>query len=202
MRLFSSLSLAASQVTKKPAAAPAPADPEAKAIAAIEKSGGSVRPIAQNDDRKEVSFYLQGAAIKDADIAPVAQLKKVAYLHLGKTSVTDAGLSALKGLADLEQLHLEGTKITDKGLANLKDLKKLTYLNIYNTEVSDAGLANLAGLTSLKSLYLWQTKVTDDGVKKLKQALPNCQVVKGWDLEAKPPAALPEKKEEKKDPGK
>ena len=179
-------------------AAPAAADPAAKAIAAIEKSGGSVRAIAQNDDRREVSFQLQGVAIKDADIAPVAQLSKVAYLNLGKTSVTDAGLAYLKGLADLEQLHLEGTSITDKGLIYLKDLKKLTYLNLYNTAVTDVGLAQLVGLTNLKQLYLWQTKVTDAGVKKLKQALPNLDINRGWELEPKPPAKA-EPKEEKKE---
>lgn len=172
------------------------ADPEAKAIAAIEKTGASVRPIAQNDDRREVSFYLQGAAIKDADIAPVAQLKKVVQLHLGKTSVTDAGLATIKGLTDLEQLHLEQTKITDKGLVNLKGLTKLNYLNLYGTEITDAGLDNLKGLASLKSLYVWQTKVTEEGVKKIKQAIPGLDVVKGWDL---PPVAPPKEAEKPKE---
>jgi hypothetical protein len=179
-------------------AAPATDESAAKVIAAIEKSGGSVRPLAQNDDRREVSFFLQGAAIKDADIAPVAQLSKVVFLHLGKTSVTDAGLAYLKGLADLEQLHLEGTQITDKGLVYLKDLRKLTYLNLYNTAVSDAGLAHLAGLANLKQLYVWQTKVTDQGVKKLKQALPNLDIIRGGELDAKPPAPA-DPKEGKKD---
>lgn len=182
----------------KKEAAPAANDPAAKAIAAIEKSGGSVRALAQNDDRREVNFYLQGAAIKDADIAPVAQLSKVAYLHLGKTSVTDAGLAYIKGLADLEQLHLEGTAVTDKGLVHLKDLKKLTYLNLYNTAVTDAGLAQLTGLANLKHLYLWQTKVTGEGVKKLKQALPGLDIDRGPELESKPPAKV-EPKEEKKE---
>jgi len=188
MRAFL-FSLALQAPARKETAAKA-ADPAAKAIAAIEKSGGSVRALAQNDERKEVSFYLQGTAIKDADVAPVAQVPKVAYLHLGKTGITDAGMVHLRGLTELEQLHLEGTGIGDGGLANLKDLKKLTYLNLYNTGVSDAGLAHLAGLAALKSLYLWQTKVTDAGVAKLKQALPNVQIVRGWDLEPKPaPAA-------------
>jgi len=179
------------------AAASAFSGPVPDAIAAIEKSGGSVRPIIRNDDRREVSFYLRGAAIKDADIAPVAKLPKVAYLQLGSTSVTDAGLVYLKGLTDLEQLHLEGTRITDKGLVYLKDLKKLTYLNLYNTAVTDAGLAQLAGLVNLKELYLWQTKVTDEGVKKLKQALPNLDINRGWEPEAKPPAKS-EPKDDKK----
>lgn len=196
MRIFP-FSVLLQPAAKKGASSKA-GDAAADAIAAIEKSGGSVRALAQNDDRKEVSFYLQGAAIKDADIAPVAKVPRVAYLHLGKTGITDAGLVHLKGLAELEQLHLEGTGIGDAGLANLKDLKKLTYLNLYNTGVSDAGLAHLTGLTELKSLYLWQTKVTEAGVEKLKQALPKVQIVRGWDLEAKPAPAAAEKKAEQK----
>jgi len=182
---------------KKDAAPAQDADPSAKAIAAIEKSGGSVRALAQNDDRREVNFSLQGAGIKDADIAPVAQLSKLAYLNLGKTSVTDAGLAYLKGLSDLEQLHLEVTAITDKGLVHLKDLKKLTYLNLYNTAVTDAGLAQLAGLSNLKHLYLWQTKVTEEGARKLKQVLPNLDIDRGPELEIRPPAK-PGPNEEKK----
>lgn len=167
---------------------------DAAPIAAIEKSGGTVRSLAQNDDRREVSFHLQGAAVKDADIAPVANLSKVVHLHLGKTSVTDAGLAHLKGLSDLEELHLEGTAITDKGLVHLKDLKKLTYLNLYNTAVTDAGLAHLTGLANLKHLYLWQTKVTAEGANKLKQALPALDINRGPESEAKA-APSPEKKE-------
>jgi hypothetical protein len=164
----------------KKVAPAAAADSEAKVIAEIEKSGGSVRNLAQNDDRREVSFYLEGAKIKDAHLAPLASLKKVAQLHLGGTSVTDAGLVHLKGLTDLEQLHLEKTQITDKGLANLSGLKKLEYLNIYGTAVTDAGLEHLSSLANLKNLYVWQTKATDAGIEKLKKALPNCNVVKGW----------------------
>lgn len=169
---------------------------EAQAIAQIEKSGGSVRQIAQNDDRREVDFHLQGASVNDAQIAPVASLKKVVALNLGKTSVTDAGLVHLKALTGLAELHLENTRITDKGLAQVKPLKDLTYLNVYGTAVTDAGLDQLSGLANLKSLFVWQTRVTPAGVEKLKKALPKLDIVTGWDLERKEP----EKPKETKQP--
>ena len=102
---FSLQAKAAAPAKAKPAAATGvtATTPEAKAIAAIEKAGGSVRPLAQSDDRKDVSFYLQGAAIKDEHVAPVAALTKVYAVHLGKTGITDAGLAHLRGLADLKQ---------------------------------------------------------------------------------------------------
>ena len=176
-----------------------PADPEAAAIQAIEKAGGAVRKIAQNDDRQEVDFHLQGASVTDDQIKPVAQLKKVMRVHLGKTSVTDAGLAHLKSLsADLAELHLELTKVTDAGLAQLKPLANLTYLNLYGTTVTDAGLDQLMGLSKLKSLYVWQTKVTEAGAKKLKEAIPGVTVDRGWELPPAPPPKKEEKKEEKK----
>ncbi len=176
----------------------APAAGEAAAVAAIEKAGGAVRKIAQNDERHEVDFHLQGAAVNDSHLKPVASLKKVMRVHLGKTSVTDAGLAALKGLsADLAELHLEGTKITDAGLAHVKGLTNLVYLNLYGTAVTDAGIQQLAGLKNLKNLYVWQTKVTEEGAKKLKATLPTVNIDRGWELPPAPPKTE-EKKEEKK----
>ena len=176
-RLFSSMAFLQTKKTETPA------NPEAKTIAAIEKSGGTVRTLAQNDDRLEVAFNLQGAAVTDKDLLPMSQLKKVAYVNLAKTGITDAGLVTLKSLADLIQLHLELTKITDAGLHHIAALKKLEYLNLYGTNVTDAGLKHLSGLTELKNLYLWQTKVTKEGVEKLKQSLPKTDINTGWEAE-------------------
>lgn len=164
----------------------APATPEAKAIADIEKSGGSVRTLAQNDDRLEVSFQLHGAAVTDKDLAPLAQLKKVTSVNLAKTSVTDAGLAQLKPHTGITHLHLEQTRITDAGLVNLKPLQALEYLNLYGTAVTDAGLAHLSSLTNLKNLYVWQSKVTAEGAKKLNGALPKLDINLGWDTAAPP----------------
>ncbi len=158
-----------------------PASPDQQKTALIEKAGGRVAAIAQNDPRLEVDFHLQGASVTDAALAAVAGLKDVVQLNLGKTGITDAGLAQIKGMTSLTRLHLEQTKITDKGLANLKGLVNLEYLNLYGTEITDLGLEELAGLSKLKSLYLWQTKVTEAGVGKLKKALPNLEIVTGWE---------------------
>lgn len=173
-------SLASLQLKKEES----PATPEAKAIAEIEKSGGAVRTIAQNDDRLDVSFQLQGGSITDKDLAPMGRLSKVTNLNLARTGITDAALGEVTRHTGLVQLHLEGTKITDAGLARLKPLQNLEYLNLYGTPVTDEGVKHLSGLTKLKNLYLWQTKVTPAGVAKLKEALPKTDINLGWD--AKP----------------
>ena len=51
------------------------------------------------------------------------------------------------------------------------------------TKITDAGLVHLKGLTSLQELYLMRTKITDAGVAKLKEALPNCQIISDRDKE-------------------
>ncbi len=163
----------------------APSEAETKAIAQIEKAGGRVLKIAQNDEHQEVNFRLEGPSVTDAHLAPLRDVTNLVHLNLGKTSVTDSGLAAIKGLTQLTELHLEETKITDKGLASLKDLKNLTYLNLYGTAITDAGLDQLKGLTNLRHLYIWQTKVSEAGVKKLKAAPPNLEIVTGWESGAK-----------------
>jgi hypothetical protein len=55
-------------------------------------------------------------------------------------------------MANLERLFLNGTKITD------------------------AGLPCLYGLAKLQAVYLGDTRVTVEGVKKLQEALPNCEI--------------------------
>ena len=81
---------------------------------------------------------------------------------------------------DINTLQLKVLELSTQGI---KDLKNLAYLNLYATAVTDAGLDSLKSLTNLRHLYLWQTKVTEAGVKKLKAAMPNLEIVAGWEPE-------------------
>lgn len=156
------------------------APPDPAVVAQIERLGGRVSPIAQSDQRLEVSLRML-PTLSDAALAPLSRLKSVIRLDLGHSPVSDAGLAHIRGWTDLAALHLEQTRITDRGLAHLRGMKQLVYLNLYGTGITDAGLENLMGLSSLRRLYVWQTKVTEAGVKRLKQALPQLEVVTGWE---------------------
>ena len=176
------------------------ADPDPAIVERIEELGGRVSRLAQNDPGLEVSFHLgrgpaglrlqEDSSAGDPEPPSIASglalmkgLKSVLSLHLGGTDMTDEGLRHLAGLTSLKRLHLEKTKLSDAGLAHLAKLESLSYLNLYGTAVTDAGLEHLAGLKNLKNLYLWQTKVTTGGVEKLQQALPDCDINVGWDLQ-------------------
>lgn len=178
-----------------------PTAAEDQAIAELEKSGISARPIAMNVPWREVSFHLVGSSVTDETIAPIKNILSLVHVNLAGTKISDSGLATLSSLTNLSRLHLERTEITDAGLSHLKPLSNLTYLNLYGTQISDAGLDHLKGLTNLKRIYLWQTKVTDEGVAKLAQALPNLEISRGWELKlaANEPENEGEKKEDNKD---
>jgi len=150
------------------------------AIKQIKESGGTVRPLGANDERVVVGFNFVGDNFKDEMLAPVANLANVYELRLDGTPLTNAGLAHIEKLTSIARLHLEKTKIDDAGLAHLKGLQNLEYLNLYGTAVTDGGLDQLAVLKNLKKLFVWQTQVTDAGATKLKAALPELQIDRGW----------------------
>src|SRR5690242_6227694 len=79
------------------------ANPDQQKTAIIEKAGGRVATVAQNDNHLEVDLHLGGSA-DDATLAAIAGLKDVVFLNLGKTGLTDAGLAQIKGMTTLTHL--------------------------------------------------------------------------------------------------
>lgn len=169
---------------------------EQKALARIQQLGGLALELAQNDPHLEVSYQQRDGKFSEECLLPLKELKGLVHLNLRGQEVTDAQTVHLQGLTALTRLHLEKTKITDKGLANLKGLVNLEYLNLYGTDITDAGLVYLEGMKKLKDLYVWQTKVTDAGVAKLKKALPQVEIVRGYDLEKPKEQKKPEPKKD------
>ena len=72
-------------------------------------------------------------------------------------------------------MDLFATRVTDAGLVHLKGLHKLKTLILWGA-ITDAGLENLKELKQLESLGLAGTNVTREGVKRLRQALPKCEI--------------------------
>ena len=85
---------------------------------------------------------------KVGDLAPLATLSKIEYLHLDNTPVSDVA-----------------------PLANMDRMQRLT---LSNTNVSD--VTALKKFTDLWGLDLRKTAVSATQVKSLRQALPNCMI--------------------------
>ena len=83
----------------------------------------------------------------------------------------------LKGLNELRRLSLDDTGVTDAGLSSLKSLPKLEDLGLSHCKgITDAGLLILAEFESLKELSMFSTGATEEGLRKLRLALPECDV--------------------------
>ena len=136
------------------------------------------RELLGNDFFFDVAFvHLDGTQVTDAGLQHLRGLMQLKKLRLTCTQVTDAGLKHLKGLTQLWNLELDYTQVTDAGLQHVKGLTQLQYLDLVSTQVTDAGLEHLKVLTQLQHLTLGPgTRVTDEGVKKLQEALPDCEI--------------------------
>jgi len=122
------------------------------------------------------ALSLVGANITDAGIRRLQRFEKLKHLCLDSTRVTDAGLRYLEPLNQLEDLSLASDRIGDEGLEHLRGLTRLRFLQLSNTNVTDKGLEDLSGLKALVSLGIDHARVTDAGLKKLRKALPDCNV--------------------------
>ena len=163
-----------------PKAKPAPQEPDENSVAAaLEKVGAGIRRDEKRPGRPVVWVELTSKTqVTDADLRGVTNLKSLQTLNLGVTRVTDACLKEVKDLKDLQALQVAGTQVTDEGLKNVAGLQELQILNLAATRVTDAGLENLKGLKRLRLLDLTATQVTDAGLKHIREALPQCRVIK------------------------
>lgn len=120
---------------------------------------------------------LSGTQVGDESIKQVLELGSLELLWLNGTKVTDGGIESLAGLTGLKSLGLANTSIGDDGVKHLSAMKNLEYLLLAHTKVTDGGIEHIRALSHLKGLSLMGTDVTEAGAKKLREALPNCQVV-------------------------
>src|SRR5262245_23977591 len=109
---------------------------EDRAIAVIEKLGGSFVRDEKKAEQPVVMVRLADTQVTDAGLKELAALKQLEVLSLERTNVTDAGLKELAALKQLQALILRGTKVTDAGLKELAALKQLQALILERTNVT------------------------------------------------------------------
>ena len=99
-------------------------------------------------------------------------------LYLRGTTVTGTGLAQLQD-APLVKLDLGEAAVNDKGLEEgISKRKTHEWLDLWNTFVTDAGLEHLKGLQNLKYLRIEGTDTTEAGAAKLRESLPNAEIVR------------------------
>lgn len=129
-------------------------------------------------------LFIRECEISDAGLIQLQALPLLQWLSLTETKVSDDGLAHLKKFPALQILSLDfNDNITDAGLMHIKDLPKILILYLNYSQLTDVGLSYFEGLSQLQQIDLTGTYVTNAGVQKLRQKLPNCEVVFKTDSE-------------------
>ncbi len=147
-------------------------------IAAAEKTGAFITPLAEKHSLLRVEFSSNAPNIDDSALQRFSNIRNnISHLDLSRTKVTDRGMGALRSFYNLTWLSLRMTSVGDDALTALNKLPSLWYINLVGTEVTDKGIQTLASIPSLKEIYLWNSKVSEDGAAKLQAALPNAKII-------------------------
>ena len=147
-------------------------------IAAAEKTGAFITPLAEKHSLLRVEFSSNAPNIDDSVLQRFSNIRNnISHLDLSRTKVTDRGLGAVRSFYNLTWLSLRMTSVGDDALTSLNKLPSLWYINLVGTEVTDKGIQTLASIASLKEIYLWNSKVSEDGAAKLQAALPNAKII-------------------------
>jgi hypothetical protein len=107
------------------------------------------------------------ASTNDTSLGRIATFFRRGQTYLSREGVT---LSRLK-------LRAIGPGITDKGVALLRGMTQIEDLDLTDARATDSSISSLATLISLKRIVLSGTQVSDSGIARLRQALPDCDVV-------------------------
>lgn len=140
--------------------------------ARIDRLEGS-KEKTKRDKKQSVAALMQLGASLEMD-----EKGRIKLVGLSGPRITDSWLTNLKGLTRLITLQFSNTQITDAGLEHLAGLTKLHSLNLEGTKITNEGLKHLTGLKQLEILDLTDTQVTDEGIQKLKQSLPDCEILR------------------------
>jgi hypothetical protein len=147
-------------------------------IAAAEKTGAFITPLAERHSLLRVEFSSNAPNIDDSALQRFSNIRNnISHLDLSRTKITDRGMGVLRSFYNLTWLSLRMTSVGDDALTALNKLPSLWYINLVGTEVTDKGIQTLASIASLKEIYLWNSKVSEDGAAKLQAALPNAKII-------------------------
>jgi Leucine-rich repeat (LRR) protein len=141
------------------------------------------------------NLWLSDTQLGDSGMVSVARLPSLRFLSLSGTNIGDEGLAHLQTAPQLEWLDLSETPVTDSGIECLRKFKGLRYLNLAGTQITSKGFLSLKDIPSLQGIRLTDvlagrgaqyrvnlrhlsTTITAEEVKKLRDALPNCTIIR------------------------
>lgn len=124
----------------------------------------------------------------DAAVDRLVGLEKLRTAHFYGAAVTDAGAAKLANISSLTTVTLRNLPIGDVGVLPLFKLPRLQHLNVMNTGITDRTLEAAAECRGLVRLEVGQcSQITAAGIDRLKQALPQCEIISDYGTYRPPP---------------
>lgn len=121
---------------------------------------------------------LNWSQVTDAGLKYIERLPDLLMLYLTGTHVTDEAAIRIGQLKQLTALQLSHTAVSDSGVRQLRSLSQLTHLGLDETAITDKSIPALKSLTELQYLNVSRTGLTPEGLLELRDALPNCRIVR------------------------
>jgi serine/threonine protein kinase len=123
------------------------------------------------------ALLLQNVAqVTDACLKTVGKSGTIDMMVLRADNITDEGLANLSSAINLASIDLSSTHITNIGVKNLSKLSRLRVVNLSDTKIDDNCIPTLASMTGVRSLNVSSTAISADGLRRLRAALPDCQI--------------------------
>ncbi|MBA2113277.1 leucine-rich repeat domain-containing protein [Bremerella alba] len=132
---------------------------------------------------------LRGTQISDDALTHLTELPSLEQLYLGGSVITDteptlfharftdAAVDPIVQLTSLKLLSLAKTDIGDQAAQKLPALTNLEILFLLGTNLTDKSVEAFAQMKSLKKLYLQETSITSEGLQRLREALPDTEIL-------------------------
>jgi hypothetical protein len=120
---------------------------------------------------------MEGGAFNDDDLRFLAPLTDLESLEIMGSDIDGTGFRHLAGLSKVSYVCLEGPNVNDAAIPFLARLPALEGVMIYGTRVTASGLEGFRAAPRLRQMGL-HPAVTGD-TKRLKQALPGCNILNG-----------------------
>lgn len=114
--------------------------------------------------------------VGDGAMKALAECPELRVLELYGSAVTDLGYGYVGKMSKLEELRTS-YGITDKGVAELGNLKNLRKLSVWNSSVTIKGIRALPNAKNLKDLDVGTWNIKAEEADKLRDELPNCNIV-------------------------
>ncbi len=114
----------------------------------------------------------------EQSLAHMSSLRRLQWgLYGAESGVTADGLKGLAKLPGLYHLYLLGHGLTGEHVALLAASENLRSLSIPLNPLTDEDIPHLSSLKRLSQLELTSTKLTKDGVSRLRELLPNTDII-------------------------